>query len=78
MQNRDKKTSKGYWKLFSESISKSLDNWVIGSDYIQTCPYNVQKCWQNYLYIETVTDCFKQWNPKLISHAQWLELEPGI
>ena len=79
MQNRDKKTSKGYWKVFSESLHKADNKWVIGNDYIQTCPWNVQKCWQNYLYNEyDKTGSFTEWNPQLISHEQWQQLEPGI
>ncbi len=77
MQNRDKKKSKGYWKIFSEAIANGDPRWNIGENYIQTCPFNVQKCWQNYLYMETVTDSFKQWNPQLITHEQWELLDAG-
>lgn len=77
MQNRDKKISKGYWKIFSEGIVQHVPNWKLGQGYIQTCPYNVQKCWQNFIYCDMVENSFLNWNPKIISHEEWLTLIPG-
>jgi hypothetical protein len=78
MQNREKKQSKGYWKIFSEAIVSVAPEWKIGENYIQTCPFEVQKCWQNYLYYEVVPNSFQKWNPKLITHAEWEMLDFGI
>jgi hypothetical protein len=77
MQNRDKK-SKGYWRIFSETIKQINPKWEIGLGYIQTCPFNVQKCWQNYMYVDETVDSFKLWNPQIITHDEWELLEPGI
>lgn len=77
MQNREKKESKGYWEVFSRTAVKVAPEWKIGSGYIQTCPWNVQKCWQNYIYTEIVPGIFDTWNKKIITHEEWNVLEPG-
>lgn len=77
MQNRDKKVSKGYWKIFSETAVSVLPQYKIGSGYIQTCPFNVQKCWQNFIYYESKSGLFDAWDKTIISHDEWEKLEPG-
>jgi hypothetical protein len=37
----------------------------------------VQKCWQNFVYKEVKSNSYVEWNPTLINHSQWLELEEG-
>ena len=56
MQNRDKKDSKGWWdRVFvKHMLIASEGNYVNGGGYIHTAPWNVQKCWQNFVYYETV------------------------
>lgn len=77
MQNRYKKQTKGYWNIFSNSIVKVSPVWKIGSGYIQTCPFNVQKCWQNYLFCEIKEGAFDQWQKKIMSHEEWETLIKG-
>ena len=77
MQNRDKKSSKGYWKIFSGIAIQEAPEWKLGTGYIQTCPYNVQKCWQNYIYTEKKDGAFNEWKQKLMTHAEWETLELG-
>jgi hypothetical protein len=77
VQNRDKKSSKGYWKVFSEVAVKVAPEWRIGEGYIQTCPFNVQKCWQNFIYTESISGAFNKWDKKIITHDEWKMLEPG-
>lgn len=81
MQNRDKKDSKGWWNkvLLKHMLIVSEGQYVEGGGYIQTARWNVQKCWQNFVYHERVPGVItEQWNPKLISHEEWLQLEAGI
>jgi hypothetical protein len=77
MQNRYKKQTKGYWNIFSNSVVKVSPVWKIGSGYIQTCPFNVQKCWQNYIYCEMKEGAFDQWQKQIISHDAWERLIQG-
>lgn len=77
MQNR-KRGGKGWWEVWKKMMrdaSKSM--WVEPDGYIQTCPFMVQKCWQNFVYTETRPGAFLEWSPKLISHDEWLTLEEG-
>lgn len=55
----------------------SEGKWDFKDGYIQTCPWNVQKCWQNFVYFETVKGAFEQWNPDIITDSEWLMLEEG-
>jgi hypothetical protein len=73
MQNRYKKSTKGYWKVFSSALCEGMPGWNIGEGYIQTCPYNVQKCWQNYVYYGN----FDAWDKKIVTHSEWLTLIEG-
>jgi len=77
VQNREKKASKGYWDIFSKTVVAVAPEWKIGRGYIQTCPFNVQKCWQNFVYTEIVPGAFDRWDKKIIFHDEWLRLEPG-
>ncbi len=81
MQNRDKKESKGWWdRVFvKHMLIASEGTYTNGGGYIQTSPWNVQKCWQNFVYHEKVSGVITEhWNPKLITHEEWLQLEPGV
>ncbi len=81
MQNRDKKESKGWWdRVFvKHMLIASEGTYTNGGGYIQTSPWNVQKCWQNFVYHEKVSGVITEhWNPKLITHEEWLQLEPGL
>lgn len=77
MQNRYKKQTKGYWNIFSSSVIKVSPAWKMGTGYIQTCPFDVQKCWQNYIYLEIKEGAFDEWQKKIISHDEWEELIQG-
>lgn len=78
IQNREKKASKGYWEIFSKTAVSVAPEWNIGSGYIQTCPFNVQKCWQNFIYTEVIPGAFDSWNKKILSHDEWSQLEAGV
>jgi hypothetical protein len=73
MQNRYKKHSKGYWDVCSRALTEALPGWHVGQGYINTCKYDVQKCWQNFVY----TGRFTEWNPKLLTQDQWETLPQG-
>jgi len=77
MQNRAKKT-KGWWNVWKRSMQSASNNyWTEPEGYLQTCPWDVQKCWQNFVYKDTVPDTFANWNPKIIDHDTWLSLPEG-
>lgn len=77
MQNRPKGT-KGWWKVWKNAMQKSSNNyWTESDGYLQTCPWNVQKCWQNFIYKDIKEGAFLEWNPKIISHEEWLVLPEG-
>jgi hypothetical protein len=70
MQNRDKET-KGWWNIWKLAMSKASGNyWTDGPGYIQTCPWNVQKCWQNFVY-------HGHFNMPTISQEDWASLPKG-
>lgn len=77
MQIRDKKVSRGYFKVWNETLRQSNSNWQKHDNLIQTCPYNVQKCWQNFVYMEMKENAFNEWNPKTLTQDEWLTLEVG-
>lgn len=78
MQNRPHRGGKKWWDIWCNAMNAASDNmWVVGNGYIQTCPWPVQKCWQNFVYYETVPNAFKKWNPHIIDDFEWSKMEPG-
>jgi hypothetical protein len=77
MQNRYKKRSKGYWQVFSGALCEGMPGWRLGQGYLQTCPANVQKCWQNYVYFEKEPGLFNDWQKKIMSQEEWDTLIQG-
>jgi hypothetical protein len=78
MQNR-KRGGKRWWDTWVNHMDiASNSKWTLGKGYIQTCKADVQKCWQNYVYLESKIDSFRTWNPKTINHSEWEKLEEGI
>ena len=77
MQNRDKKNSKGYFNVWYETLKRANNNWVKHEELIQTCPFNVQQCWQNFVYLEMKPNSFNDWNVDTITDEQWKQLEIG-
>lgn len=77
MQNRYKKSSKGYWRVFSSALCEGMPGWKLGDGYLQTCPVNVQKCWQNYVYFENTPGTFNAWQKKIMSQDEWDTLIQG-
>jgi len=77
MQSR--KGRKGvFWQAWLDSINAaSKDAWTGGQGYIQTCPWEVQKCYQYFAWQETVEGAFNKWSPKTITHDIWLTLPEG-
>jgi len=70
MQNRDKET-KGWWDIWKLAMSKASNNyWTDAPGYIQTCPWNVQKCWQNFVY-------HGNFNMPTITQEEWELLDVG-
>jgi hypothetical protein len=77
VQNRYKKDSKGYWNIFSSSACKGMPGFKLGDGYLQTCPFNVQKCWQNYIYCEHTPGAWNAWQKQIIDHDTWSSLIMG-
>jgi hypothetical protein len=77
MQNRPR-GGKRWWDTWVKHMDiASNRQWTLGKGYIQTCPWPVQKCWQNFVYYETVPGKFAEWNPKIITDNEWHQLEEG-
>ena len=78
MQNRHR-GGKRWWDTWVRHMDiASNSKWTLGSGYIKTCNANVQKCWQNYVYLETKVNAFDDWNPNIIDDQVWQSLEEGI
>ncbi len=79
MQNRPARPNRGFWKVWCKHMDIASEGaWALGTNgYIQTCPWNVQKCWQNFVWKETKQGAFDNWAPKTITHSEWKELEEG-
>jgi hypothetical protein len=73
MQTRYKKQSKGYWKIFTDTMITAMPEWSLGNGYIRTCPHDVQKCFQNYAYVGNIEVCSEQ----IITQEQWDNLIQG-
>jgi hypothetical protein len=78
MQNRPR-GAKRWWDTWVSHMNiASNGKWTLGAGYIQTCNAQVQKCWQNYVYYETVPGAFGRWNPYVINDATWQQLPEGL
>lgn len=73
MQNRYKKSSKGYWEVFSKALCEAMPGWTLGAGYLQTCQADVQKCWQNYCYYGN----WDSWDKKILTQEEWDQLIEG-
>ena len=77
MQNRNR-GGKRWWDTWVRHMDIASDGkWTLGEGYIQTCPWMVQKCWQNYVYYETRKGSYEEWNPKIIFEEEWQSLPEG-
>jgi hypothetical protein len=77
MQNRPKST-KGWWNIWKKAMQDSSANyWNEKDGYIQTCAWDVQKCWQNFIYKDIVPGTFDNWNPTVIDHTRWMSMPEG-
>ena len=77
MQNRPR-GNKGWWQRWKQMMQESSNNmWTEPDGYLQTCPHLVQKCCQNFVYTELEVDVFSEWNPKIITEAEWQTLPEG-
>lgn len=77
MQNRNR-GGKRWWDTWVKHMDiASNGKWTLGQGYAQTCPWPVQKCWQNYVYLETVPGKFAEWNPTIINDEEWAALPEG-
>jgi hypothetical protein len=77
MQNRAK-PSKGWWEVWKRSMQAASNNyWQEADGYVQSCPWPVKKCYQNFVYKDIVPGAFANWNPSVIDHDTWLTLEEG-
>ena len=77
MQNRPR-GGKKWWDVWCHHMDiASNGRWVRVNGYIQTCPWQVQKCWQNFVYHETRPGAFNQWNPNIITDSDWVLLPEG-
>ena len=77
MQNRTR-GNKGWWNRWKQMMRESSNNmWIEADGYLQTCPHLVQKCCQNFVYFEKEEGSFVQWNPYIITEAEWQALPEG-
>lgn len=77
MQNRNR-GGKRWWDTWRHHMDIASNNkWQFKEGYIQTCPWNVQKCWQNFVYFETVSGAFDSWNPTIITDEDWYKMPEG-
>lgn len=77
MQNRPR-GGKRWWDVWCHHMDIASNGmWTRGEGYLQTCPWPVQKCWQNFVYYETKPGAFNNWNPQLINDTAWNQLEEG-
>lgn len=77
MQNR-KRGGKQWWDTWVSQMNiASEGKWKLGKGYLQTCAWPVQKCWQNFVYYETLPGKFLEWNPNIIDDQEWNTLEEG-
>jgi hypothetical protein len=77
MQNRNR-GGKRWWDTWVKHMDiASNGKWTLGAGYIQTCPWPVQKCWQNFVYHEKTPNAFANWNPLIIDHCQWKSMPEG-
>lgn len=74
MQNRER-PSKRWWEAWKKSMHDSSNGyWIEADGYVQSCPFNVQKCWQNFVYHDVVPGTF---NLNTITENEWLLLPVG-
>jgi len=78
MQTRTKKSTKGYFRIWVDTLRAVSPGWTRHDEYLQTVPYNNQKCWQNFMYLEVKENAYSNWSPVTISQTQWSSLEEGI
>lgn len=77
MQNRNR-CGKRWWDTWIHHMDKASNGkWLLRQGYIQTCPWMVQKCWQNFVYCEMQKGLFDEWNPKIIFEEEWQLLPEG-
>ena len=77
MQNRPR-GGKRWWDTWVQHMDlASNSKWTLGKGYIQTCPWMVQNCWQNFVYYETVSKAFTAWNPTTITDEEWQNMPEG-
>jgi hypothetical protein len=77
MQNREK-PSKRWWDVWKAAMAGAAPGtWTECPGYLQTCPWPVQKCWQNFVYHERTPNSFACWNPEIINHTQWESMPEG-
>ena len=77
MQNRPR-GGKRWWDTWINHMdTASNGKWALGTGYIQTCNAQVQQCWQNYVYRETVPGKFAEWNPVIINDEGWAAMPEG-
>lgn len=78
MQNRPGRPNKGFWKVWCKHMDIASNGaWTLGKGYVKTCPWNVQKCYQNYVWQETKKGAYDVSQLTTISHNDWMQLEEG-
>jgi hypothetical protein len=77
IQSRDKKESSGWWDAYNSAICRASPGFKKGECFIQTCPHDVQKCWQYHLYFEHVPGAWSAWDKRSITEEEWKNLPLG-
>lgn len=79
MQNRPHRGGKRWWDIWCNAMNTASNNmWTVETGYIQTCPWPVQKCWQNFVYHELLPGKFAEWNPVVINDKEWDNMPEGV
>lgn len=77
MQNRPR-GGKRWWDTWVKHMDiASNGKWTLVPGYVQTCPWPVQKCWQNAVYFEKVPGAYNKWNPQVINEKDWQAMPEG-
>jgi hypothetical protein len=77
IQSREKKETVGWWNVYHTAFCKAIPGLKKGEGFIQTCPYDVQKCWQYHLYYEHVPGTWAAWNKRSVTEEDWKKMPLG-
>ena len=77
IQSRDKKETEGWWEVYHRGMAEAIPGMKKGDGRIQTCPHDVQKCWQHHMYYEHVPGSWTGWDKRPVSEEEWKKMPLG-